>query len=157
VDLTPGPGEDQERSAVEENAAILRAAIPFAVRTGLSVGQAVAHLRAGMGRDALMRQRGREDAARDIQGAPGSDDPAESDRWWYGYEAARERFVDVARGINLGRSTSEQDTESSSEMERCGWRGMAVVEKFPDAGCVRLAGHEGGHGFSDGSGERDRP
>ena len=31
--------------------------------------------------------------------------------------------------------------------KRCGWRGMSGGE-----GCVRPHGHEGGHGFSDGSG-----
>jgi ribosome modulation factor len=31
----------------------------------------------------------------------------------------------------------------------CGWRGMAGGE-----GCVRPHGHDGGHGFSDGSGFR---
>ena len=31
--------------------------------------------------------------------------------------------------------------------KRCGWRGMGGGE-----GCVRPHGHDGGHGFSDGSG-----
>ena len=32
-------------------------------------------------------------------------------------------------------------------LPRCGWRGMGGGE-----GCVRPRGHDGGHGFSDGSG-----
>lgn len=36
---------------------------------------------------------------------------------------------------------------------RCGARGFAG----PDPGCVRRAGHEGRHGYSDGSGEQDAP
>ncbi len=35
---------------------------------------------------------------------------------------------------------------------RCGARGFAV-----GPGCIRRAGHEGGHGYSDGSGEQDKP
>lgn len=37
-------------------------------------------------------------------------------------------------------------------LKLCGWRGFAADG---DAGCIRRAKHEGGHGFSDGSGEQD--
>lgn len=37
-------------------------------------------------------------------------------------------------------------------LPRCGARGFAV-----GPGCIRRSGHEGGHGYSDGSGEQDAP
>jgi hypothetical protein len=38
----------------------------------------------------------------------------------------------------------------AAEDEVCGWRGFAG-----GGGCVRSKGHDGGHGFADGSGSQD--
>lgn len=40
---------------------------------------------------------------------------------------------------------------------RCGWRGFALDDGTGGGGCVREAGHAGGHGFADGSGYEPKP
>jgi hypothetical protein len=40
---------------------------------------------------------------------------------------------------------------------RCGWRGFASDDGTGGGGCVREAGHAGGHGFADGSGYEPKP
>jgi hypothetical protein len=62
-----------------------------------------------------------------------------------------------ARGYQAGqhqlcpRCGVALETEVAAEQaRRCGARGMAM-----GPGCIRHAGHEGGHGYSDGSGEQD--
>lgn len=55
----------------------------------------------------------------------------------------------VTAGCNLDRVIGKWNDRDQSMMKKCGWRGMAGGE-----GCIRPHGHEGGHGFSDGSGFR---
>jgi hypothetical protein len=44
----------------------------------------------------------------------------------------------------------EREAAKGWPTTRCGARGFAS-----GPGCIRRAGHEGGHGYSDGSGEQD--
>jgi hypothetical protein len=60
-------------------------------------------------------------------------------------------------GNPIGHTATDCGEHEIESLDTCSARGMASDGTLGAVGCIRRAGHEGGHGYSDGSGEQDEP
>ena len=73
-------------------------------------------------------------------------------RRWKGGCAITVQTADTEFSLDVDAvDTTVRKLTTPPVANRCGARGFAG----PVPGCIRRAGHEGGHGYVDGSGEQD--